>query len=182
VSVYKHGLIYCRHNQHKSGGIIEQFSAFELLAELGLGLAGFAGVAAAFGGRAREYGKVDLSRLMVLFVCAGSVVVGSLAVITLAALGIEGETILVIVSVAMALIAAAAAFPLFRQAYRNTRNMPDMAPPYVLVAAAIYLITFESLLVLNIFKGGKPGFLLAAFSLSLIYGLWVFVRLMTRPN
>ena len=182
MSIYKHGLIDYRRNQHKSAGIIEQLSTFELLAELGLGLAGFAGVAAAFGGRARDYGKVDFSRLMVLFSCAGFVVAGSLAVTTLAALGIEGEATVVIVSAATALIVAAAAVPLLRTAYQNTRDAPDAAPPYVLVIATIFLITFESLLVLNIFKGGKAGLLLAAYSLALIYGLWVFVRLMTRPN
>ena len=62
------------------------------MAELGLGLAGFAGVAASFGGRARAYGKVDLSRLMVLFICAGSVFAGSLAVVAFAAMGFEGAT------------------------------------------------------------------------------------------
>jgi len=162
--------------------IIELFSAFELLAELGLGLAGFAGVAAAFGGRARSYDKVDLNRLMVLFACAGSVVAGSLAVITLGALGLEAATIFVTVSSVLALIVGAAAFPLFRTAYRNTRERPDAAPLYVLIIAAIFVVTFESLLVLNILQGGKAGLLLAAFALSLIYGLWVFIRLMTRPT
>jgi hypothetical protein len=144
-------------------------------------LAGFAGVAAAFGGRAREYGKVDLNRLMVLFCCAGLVVVGALAVTALAAFGIDVKTVLVIVSAALAPIVAAAAAPLWRTAYKNTRETPDLAPPYVLVIAAVTVITFEALLVVNIFIG-DPGLLLGALSIALIYGLWVFVRLMTRPN
>ena len=175
-------LIDYEFDQNKRSTIVEQYSSFELLAELGLGLAGFAGVAAAFGGRARAYGKVDLSRLMVLFVCAGLVVAGSLATIALAALGLESATIFIRVSAAMAVIAGVAAIPLFRVAYQNTRDAPDVAQPYVLVIATLFVVTFESLLVLNIFKSGKPGLLFAAFSLALIYGLWVFVRLMTRPN
>lgn len=162
--------------------VIEQLSSFELLAELGLGLAGFAGVAAAFGGRARDYDKVDLNRLMVLFLCAGTVVAGSLAVIALAALGLGRATIFSVVSATIALIVAATAFPLFRTAYRNTRESPDAAPLYVLIIATIFVVIFESLLVLNILQGGKAGLLLVAFALSLIYGLWVFVRLMTRPT
>ena len=161
---------------------MDHYSSFELLAELGLGLAGFAGVAAAFGGRARAYGEVDLNRLMVLFFSAGSVVVASLAVITLASLGLEGATIFVYVSAVMALIIGAVSILLWRQGYQNTRAAPDVAPLYVLVIAAIFAIGIELLLVLNIFEGGKPGLLLAALSLALIYGLWVFVRLMTRPN
>jgi hypothetical protein len=71
---------------------------------------------------------------------------------------------------------------LWRKGYQNTRAAPDVAPVYVLVIAAIAAITIESLLVLNIFEHGTPGLLLAALSLALIYGFWVFVRLMTRPN
>jgi hypothetical protein len=149
--------------------VIEQLSAFELLAELGLGLAGFAGVAAAFGGRARAYDKVDLNRLMVLFACAGSVVAGSLTVITLAALGLERATIFLTVSSVIALIVGAAAFPLLVTAYRNTRERPDAAPPFALIIAAIYLVTFESLLVLNMLEGGRAGLLLAAFALTLMW-------------
>jgi hypothetical protein len=47
-----------------------------------LGLAGFAGVGSAFGGRSRKYSKIDLTRLMVLFLSAGSVVADSLAILT----------------------------------------------------------------------------------------------------
>jgi hypothetical protein len=177
-----HGFIDHRHNLKRISEVMEQLSAFELLAELGLGLAGFAGVAAAFGGRARAYDKVDLNRLMVLFVCAGSVVAGSLAVITLAALGFERATIFLTVSSIIALIVGAAALPLFRTGYRNTRERPDAAPPFALIIAAIYLVAFESLLVLNVLEGGKGGLLLAAFVLTLIYGLWIFVRLLTRPT
>lgn len=118
---------------------------------------------------------------MVLFCCAGLVVAGSLAVTSLAAFGLDGETVLVIVSAAMAPIVAAAAVPLARTAYKNTRETPELAPPYVLVIASITVITFESLLVLNVFIG-NPGLLLVALSIALLYGLWVFVRLMTRPN
>ena len=41
--------------------------AFALIAELALALAGFGGVAAAFGGRDRSYAPVEISRLRVLF-------------------------------------------------------------------------------------------------------------------
>lgn len=162
--------------------IVEQYSSFGLLAELGLGLAGFAGVAVAFGGRARAYGRVDLNRLIALFVCAGFVVAGSLAIIALAVLGLEEATVVRYVSTAMAVITLMAAVPLLKNAYKNTRDVPEVAQPYVLVIASLFVITFESLLALSVYRGGDPGFVFVAFSLALIYGLWVFVRLMTHPN
>lgn len=145
-------------------------------------MAGFAGVAAAFGGPARSYDEVDLSRLKVLFACSGAVIASSLAVISLGTLGLEAETIFVVVGSVLALVVATVALRLFRAAYRNTRDRPDIAPPYVLGVAAIFTLTFESLLVLNMIQGGSAGLVSAALALSLLYGFWVFVRLMTRPT
>ena len=57
---------------------IEAQSTFALIAELAVGLAGFAGVAAAFGGRDRAYARVELTRMRALFVHAALVLAVSL--------------------------------------------------------------------------------------------------------
>jgi hypothetical protein len=119
---------------------------------------------------------------MVLFVCAGFVVAGSLAILALAALGLEDSTIYKSVSAAMAVIMVLAVTPLYITAYKNTRESPEVAQPYVLVIATLSAIMMESLLAASVVRGGEPGFVFAAFSVALLYGLWVFVRLMTRPN
>lgn len=163
-------------------GKIEQYSIFEVLAELGLALAGFAGVGSAFGGRFREYGKIDLIRLMVLFLAAGSVVAGSLAVLTLASYGIDDATNFSVVSAALALILGVAGVPLLLAAYRTVKDPEIVAPTWVFAIGIIYLLIVESLYVQNIIKGGESSPLIAAFSLSLVYGLWMFTRLMVRHN
>ena len=153
-----------------------------MLAELGLGLAGFAGVAAALGGRSREYGSTDLIRLMILFYCAGSVVAGSLAIFTLASYGLEDTTNYLIISGALALFFVAAVAPLWLASYRNVSDPKSGAPTWVLIVGTVFFVIVEALYVLNLFKGGESGPLISAFSLSLVYGLWMFTRLMVSPK
>jgi hypothetical protein len=163
-------------------GIIEQFSTFELLAELGLGLAGFGGVAAAFGGRSRDYGSTDLVRIRALFFFAGSVVAGSLAILMLTSYGLDDATSFLVTSAALALITGAAAVPLLLASYRIVRDPKTGAPAWLFFAGTIYFVVVEAFYVLNVFKGGEASPLIAAFSLSLVYGLWMFSRLVVRPN
>ena len=153
-----------------------------MLAELGLGLAGFAGVGAAFGGRSRDYGSIDLLRLMVLFFSAGSAVAGSLAILTLASYGLDDSASFLVISAALALISGATGVPLLLAAYRLVRDPKTEAPAWVFMVGTTYFVVLEALYVLNLLKGGEPGPLIAAFSLSLVYGLWMFTRLMVRPN
>ena len=163
-------------------GIIEQFATFELLAELGLGLAGFGGVAAAFGGRSKDYGSTDLVRIRALFFLAGSVVAGSLAILTLASYGLDDATSFLVTSAALALISGAAAVPLCLASYRIVRDAKSGAPAWLYFPGPIYFVVVETFYVLNVFKGGGSSPLIGAFSVSLIYGLWMFSRLVVRPN
>jgi hypothetical protein len=152
------------------------------LAELGLGLAGFAGVGSAFGGRSRDYGRIDLIRLMVLFLSAGSVVAGSLAILTLGSYGLNDATNYSIVSAVLASILGIAGMPLLLAAYRTVKDPQIVAPIWVFIFGIAYLVIIEALYVHNLFRGGESGPLIAAFSLSLVYGLWMFTRLMVRHN
>ena len=153
-----------------------------MLAELGLGLAGFAGVAAAFGGRSRVYGDLDLIRLMVLFFSAGSVVAGSLAIFTLDSFGLNHTTVYLIVSAVLAPALGVTGVPILLHAYRTVRDPEIKAPLWVSVVGTVYFTFVEALYVINIYKGGEAGPLIAAFSVSLVYGLWMFTRLLVHPN
>jgi len=152
------------------------------MAELGLALAGFAGVGSAFGGRRREYGDIDLIRLMVLFLSAGSVVAGSLAVIALAYYGFNGPIIYSIVSGALALILALTGVPLLMSAYRTVKDPEIIAPTWVFAIGILYLVAIEVLFLHNAIVVRDASPLIAAFSVSLVYGLWMFTRLMVRHN
>ena len=66
---------------------IDHADTFSLLAELALALAGFTGVAGAFGGRDRSYSSGDLIRIESIFLSAGSVLLGTLCALTLCGAG-----------------------------------------------------------------------------------------------
>ena len=109
-------------------------------------------------------------------------VAGALAIFTLASHGLEDATTFFVISAALAVISAAGGAPILLGAYRTVRNPEIVAPAWVLIVGASYLIIVEVLYVLNLFKGGEAGPLTAGFSLSLVYGLWMFKRLMVRPD
>jgi len=110
------------------------------------------------------------------------VVAGSLAILTFASYGINDATNYLIVSAALALILGFAGVPLLLAAYRTVKDPKIVAPTWVFVAGIFYLVTIEALYVQCLFKGGESSPLIAAFSLSLVYGLWMFTRLMVRHN
>ena len=68
---------------------IEAESTFALIAELAVGLAGFGGVAAAFGGRDRSYAPVELTRMRALFAHAALVLASSLLATSLLWFGLD---------------------------------------------------------------------------------------------
>jgi len=119
---------------------------------------------------------------MVLFLCAGSVVAGSLGIFTLSSYGLDEASNYSIVSAALALIMGFAGVPLLFAAYRTVKDPNIAAPIWVFVVGVSYLVTVEALYLQNIFKGGDSSPLIAGFSLSLVYGLWMFTRLMTRHS
>ena len=126
--------------------------------------------------------EIDLIRLMVLFLSAGSVVAGSLAILTLASYGFDEATNYSIVSAALTLILGIAGIPLLMAAYRTVKDPDIVAPSWVFVIGIAYLVSLETLYVQNLFNRGESSPLIAAFSLSLVYGLWMFTRLMVRHN
>jgi hypothetical protein len=71
---------------------------FALFAELSLGLAGFAGVAAAFGDRQRSHGAGDENRLFGLFVSAAVTLGGCVAILTLIATDVSNHYTFLLVS------------------------------------------------------------------------------------
>ena len=62
---------------------IDAESTLSLVAELALGLAGFGGVAAAFGGRDRQFSRGERTRLLALYVHSTLALVGALLTMAL---------------------------------------------------------------------------------------------------
>ena len=71
---------------------MDSSSALTLIAELGVALAGFGGVAIALGGHAREYAPMERQRILSFFSLAALCAAGSLLCIVLLVAGISEST------------------------------------------------------------------------------------------
>lgn len=162
--------------------VVEHADTFSLFAELALGLCGFTGVAATFGGRDRNYSVLDKVRIEAIFTLAGSVMLGSLAVQTVSASASSSATAFGWGS----LIAAAV---LCRTVYTAlTRAVPlarDPASSSTLsIAVVVVSLTMACFLIhvanLAVWRGAFLLFL--AFSLQLAWALFLFARILTQRN
>ena len=157
-------------------------ATFELFAELSLALAGFSGVASTFGGRGREFSPIDRQRLDSIFFFSGLSLAVSLLVMTLAdagfsdartysfACGISGFLMLGVVSTQG---------PKMLKLRREGESISSdgfIAFSFVylsgLSAAYFWAAIFE--------QASWP--LLAGISSQLLYGLWMFARLLVRSR
>jgi len=145
---------------------------------LALALAGFTGVAAAFGGRDREFESIDHNRLVAIFVAAGSVLAGCLTVLTLSSAEVTSSTICVWASLVAVSILPPNYFLLIPGTYGYWRDPDTSTRGWVF---AIVLAQFGVCLLLltgNVFIWRAIWPLTAAFSIQLIYGLFIFARVL----
>jgi len=161
---------------------IEHIDTFSLMAELALGLAGFTGVAAAFGGSERAYSSPDRFRLLAIFLSAGCVLVGSLFTLTLVAAGWPpGQSYRW-----GGLFAAMILMPYFYQVIPKTYQFaidPDLGTSFSIFAfVAAQAIVSGLLLVGNFIVWREAWPLFGAFSVQLSLGLFLFARILLRPR
>jgi len=161
---------------------IELQSTFALIAELALGLAGFAGVAAAFGGRDRIYAPVEITRLRSLFVHASLALAVSLFAISLIAFDLDPSTSCYWPSAFGALGQALAAGYFISRAYGFAADPNATTRWWAFGATAGFTGLSLLLFVASLAMGGHPGPLVSALSVQLLFGLWVFTRVLIHRN
>jgi hypothetical protein len=154
--------------------------AISLFAELSLGLAGFAGVGAAFAGRSREFLPMERSRLLSVVSLSASVLAGSLAYVSVS---FASESASLRASAATSLAASLGMLllivpPLIRARSRSSTE----SERWVLPASIGLLVVAAVLYAFNTWSPTSFSLLAAAFSLQLLHALWLFVRLLTRVN
>ena len=154
---------------------------FALIAELALALAGFGGVAAAFGGRDRSYAPVEISRLRVLFSHA------FLALsISLFAIGLlyttTAETACLAASIAGVLSQIPTSVYFLRLVYGHTANQETTPGWRGFIFSLAAMVAIPLLFATSIASGGSPAYLIFALSTQLLYGLWIFMRLLIHRN
>ena len=155
---------------------------FELFAELSIALAGFSGVASAFGGRGREFNPIERSRLDAMFQFSGVSLGASLLVLTLAEAGVPESRVF---SVGCALSGFVILGIFGRQFPRVVRLRQDGEST---TSRGFLVLAFPYLLGLSIFYFWAAIFdrsswpLFAGISSQLLFGLWMFARFLLRSR
>jgi hypothetical protein len=157
--------------------------SFTQIAELALALAGFAGVASAFGGRERLYEPVERLRLVSLFTAAGIVLAVSAFVDTMASAGVSGELIFRSASALVFVATAATLLPFnLRNGVQFVRDPSSSTTPWVLTLAIGNNAAVLILVGGNAALEGVAWPLIGGLYLLLMYGLWMFTRILTLRN
>lgn len=161
---------------------MEPQPTFALIAELALALAGFAGVAAAFGGRDRSYAPVEVSRLQSLFAHAFLALALSLIAISLLSFDLGSKSSCFWASVTGAVGQALVAGYFIPRAYRYASD-PSASPGWWGFGVSTGSMGLSlALLSTSVASGGSMGLLVSALSVQLLFGLWVFTRLLIYRN
>ncbi|MEM9173731.1 MAG: hypothetical protein AAGC67_00715 [Myxococcota bacterium] len=154
---------------------------FGLLAELALGLAGFGGVAAAFGGRERAFRATELIRLRAVFFSGGIVLACALCVQTLLAIEALADSAVQVAGGLAILGQLATSATNLRTAFQRADDPDSSSERWALQLSVFYTVTVLILSVVCI-ATGQAWTLIGASTIQLLFGLWMFTRILTRPN
>jgi hypothetical protein len=154
---------------------------FALIAELALGLAGFGGVAAAFGGRDRSYAPVEITRLRILFSHAFLALAISLFAIGLL-FATTTETACRWASVAGVLSQTPMSAYFLHLVYQHTVNQETTPGWLGFLFSCAAMVAIPLLFGTSIASGNSSALLVFALSTQLLYGLWIFMRLLIHRN
>lgn len=155
---------------------------FELFAELSLALAGFSGVAAAFGGRDREFRPIEISRLTAVFLFAGASLVDALLVISLAHAGVPANATYQVACLVAGLLLFAVVCRQYPPVLRLYRAGEATTSGRFLVFSTTFHLTVVVLLAWAGLYERESWPLVVGISAQLMYGLWMFARLLLRAN
>jgi hypothetical protein len=158
---------------------IDAESTFALLAELSLGLAGFGGVAAAFGGANRQFTRAELIRLRALFLHASLSLALALLGTSLLWFGLAPSSAAFWTCCVGVLVHVPTSVYLSIGAYRFARDQQTTTTWLVFWAILVPTWLAAGFYAAGAWTGGSIGFLVSGLSLQLLLGVWVFVRVLT---
>ena len=153
-----------------------------LYAELSLALAGFVGVVSAFGGRDREFRPTERVRFLYVVLCAACVFAGCLGFFTSSVGGYSVAASCKISGVSAFLVAVIVGLQVVPPGWKHANDPESTTEPTSLYAGSGAVVVAAGLYGWSVAAGGAALPLVAGFSLQLLAGLWMFVRLLSRAN
>ena len=155
---------------------------FPLYAELALGLAGFAGVVSAFTGRDREFRPTERVRFLAVVLASATVLVGTFAFFAASAGGCDHPIALKLAGTLSLAISLAMGAPLFATSWRAGKDPDSTTEMWSLYLSAGTFVTLWMLYAAAAVTEIGYVALVSGFSVQLLHGLWMFVRVLTRAN
>jgi hypothetical protein len=157
-------------------------ATFELFAELSLALAGFSGVAAAFGGRDREFSPIDRGRLDAIFLFSGASLAISLLVVTLVDAGFSDTQAYSFACATSGFLVLGIFFRQVPKAMKLRREGEATTSGAFISFAFVYLLGLPAIYFWAAMFEQSSWPLFAGISSQLLYGLWMFARLLVRSE
>ncbi len=155
---------------------------FSLIAELSLGLLGFSGVAAAFGGRERAFNYVEKVRFFGIVAQSVNPLFGSLAIYVLSAAGF-GSAGIISGAAGLSIFISLSFFAITMPAVtRSGRDASTSTETWAVVVVWIQMLVTTSLYALSILGGGVAWSLVAAYTCHLAMGVFIFWRILMRAE
>ena len=155
---------------------------FSLLAELAIALAGFTGVTSAFAGRERLFSPMERTRLQAILLASSGVLAGCLVLYSASSVGLSEAQSASLAATAGILVTTPVLVFLVPGAWRHMNDPDSTTEAWVLVVVVGYGVTLVGLFGAVAFQMAEQNLLVVGYSLQLMFGLWMFVRLLTRPN
>jgi hypothetical protein len=162
--------------------LVEYSDTFDLLSELAIAVAGFAGVASAFGGRDRAFGPAELIRLTALFQYSALILAGCFGLAAFASAGVDARTGLRLVSVAEAVALIGLASLALPAAFRLARTEGSTMGGWRLAVVASNYVVAIPLCLANAVLIQREWPLIVVFSILILQSLWFFYRLLTLKH
>ena len=158
------------------------FDAFALIAELALGLLGFSSVAAAFGGREREFNYVERVRFFGIVVHSATPLFGSLAVFAISHSSLPESQIIFWASVVSIVLHLAFSAPTLAVVGRSGRDSTTSTEGWAVGLVWLHLFVALALYVASLLMGGAASLLIAAYASHLAMGIFILWRILMRSR
>ena len=158
--------------------MIEHSEVFQLLAEMAIAVAGFAGVATVFGGQDRSFNTAEIMRLRVLFQLSALILFCCLGLIAMDASGMSRELSVLCISIVAALITIGCAFDVPLKATKLRGELGSSVTPVSLLIGFTPSLICVPLLLINALLLRQEWLLITVLSYYLLMSLWTFYRLL----
>jgi hypothetical protein len=153
-----------------------------LYAEISIAIAGFTGVSASFAGRDRMFRPTERTRLHAVLLNSSSVFGGCLGYYSASSAGLSVTTACAVAATVSFLLTVPLIVFVIPAGWRHHKDPDSTTETWFLYVVTVYGLSLLVLYSIAATQVSGQHVLVIAFSLQMLFALWMFFRLLTRPN